>query len=198
VKFNMGCGHRRLPGYVNVDASALGEPDVVFDLEQTPWPWADSVATEIRFIHSLEHMGQDAKVFLAIMSEIYRIAADACEVVIHVPHPRHDHFIGDPTHVRAITHDTLKLFDANLCRTVITRGGANSPLALMLGVDFETVKTDTVLEPAYFARLKAGEITSEEAHELVRTQSNVALELRFVMKVRKPSAKTAAATIETA
>src|SRR3954452_15303504 len=103
MKFNMGCGRRKLEGYVNVDAVAASGADQVWDLEQTPWPWADGCAEEIRFIHSLEHMGADTKVFLAIIQETYRIAAPGCRVVIHVPHPRHDHFLGDPTHVRPVT-----------------------------------------------------------------------------------------------
>jgi hypothetical protein len=70
MKFNMGCGHNRIPGYVNVDAFAACEPDEVFDLEQTPWPWPSGCAEEVLFIHSLEHMGADAKVFLAIIQEI--------------------------------------------------------------------------------------------------------------------------------
>ena len=50
----------------------------------TPWP--DSCANEMRFIQSLEHMGADRKVFLAIMSETWRIAADGCAVQIDFPH----------------------------------------------------------------------------------------------------------------
>src|ERR1700761_187803 len=106
----MGSGLNRKPGYVNVDASAESEPDEVFDLEVTPWPWPDSCAEEVRFNHSLEHMGGDAKVFLAIMKELYRICAHGAIVDIHVPHPRHDYFIGDPTHVRIITTEVLRLF----------------------------------------------------------------------------------------
>jgi len=185
MKFNMGCGHKKLAGYHNVDASALCEPDQVLDLERTPWPWADGCASEIRFVHSLEHMGQTPAGFLSIMSEIYRIAADGCKVVIHVPHPRHDNFIGDPTHVRAITAHTLSHFDKRICEKVIAEGGANTPLALMLDVDFETVSTETALESAYFARLKSGELSADEANELVRTQFNIARELRFVLKARK-------------
>ena len=45
-------------------------------------------------------MGADPKVFLKIMQELHRIGRPGCRVVIHVPHPRHDNFLGDPTHVR--------------------------------------------------------------------------------------------------
>jgi hypothetical protein len=58
MKFNMGCGSRKLAGFVNVDAQALCSPDQVFDLETTPWPWPSDSAEEIVFNHSLEHPHQ--------------------------------------------------------------------------------------------------------------------------------------------
>src|SRR5436190_680539 len=61
MKFNMGCGQRRLEGYVNVDSAKESAADEVWDLERTPWPWADGCAEEIRFIHALEHMGAEIK-----------------------------------------------------------------------------------------------------------------------------------------
>ena len=137
LKFNMGSGQNRRPGYVNVDSAAASQPDEVFDLEVTPWPWADSCADEVRFIHSLEHMGADPKVFLAIMSEVYRICAPNAQVVIHVPHPRHDNFLDDPTHVRPITPAMMSLFDREANETWRATGAANTPLALYTGVDFK-------------------------------------------------------------
>jgi hypothetical protein len=186
MKFNMGCGHRKLDGYVNVDASAECAPDEVFDLERTPWPWPDGRASEIRFIHSLEHMGGDPKVFLAIMQEIYRIGAPGCEVVIHVPHPRHDNFIGDPTHVRAITPQMLELFDRRLNDEIIRLGGSNSPFARYLDVDFEIVRRDVVLDEPYFSQLKSGEIDSATSRRMIATLYNIAREYRISLRVRKP------------
>lgn len=185
MKFNMGCGSRHLPGFVNVDASDLANPDVVFNLETTPWPWPDGCATEVRFIHSLEHMGQSPEVFLRMISELYRICADNCEVVIHVPHPRHDNFISDPTHVRPITHATLALFDKALCERNMAARAANTPLALMIGVDFQVANVETVLDEPYFSDLQAGRLSTDAAVELVKTGFNIARELRFTMLARK-------------
>lgn len=186
MKFNMGCGARKLPGFINVDAVAACSPDEVYDLESTPWPWPSDVADEIHFIHSLEHMGADPKVFLALISELYRVAKDRCAVMIHVPHPRHDDFLSDPTHVRPILRETLLLFDQVACRHGIASGAANTPLGVYLGVDFELIHTDTVLAPAYFAKLKSGEASEEEIQALLKTHLNIAKELRFQLVVHKP------------
>jgi hypothetical protein len=190
MKFNMGCGARKLPGFVNVDAIAACAPDEVFDLETTPWPWPSGVAEEIRFIHSLEHMGGDSKVFLAIMVEIYRIAADGCLVYIHVPHPRHDDFLGDPTHVRPITPQMMALFDREFCDQILAKGAPNTPLAHYLGVDFAKVHAEMVLEEPYFSQLKSGELNRETVEQLIKTQSNVVQEIRLVLRIRKPQPET--------
>jgi hypothetical protein len=190
MKYNMGCGSRKLPGFINVDAVAACSPDQVVDLEVTPWPWPDSCADEIRFIHSLEHMGAEPKVFLAIMSETYRIAADGCTVQIDVPHPRHDNFIGDPTHVRAITPQTLALFDYEVCTKALKLGAANTPLAHYLALDFETVHTDTVIDEPYFAQLRSGAISEADLKGLIRSSFNVVREYRFTLRVRKSARQT--------
>jgi hypothetical protein len=185
MKFNMGCGARKLPGFVNVDATQACSPDEVWDLEETPWPWPDNCAETIHFIHSLEHMGADPKVFLAIMGEVYRVAAPDCTVQINVPHPRHDNFLGDPTHVRPITPQTLALFDRRLCDRAIAANAANTPLAHYLGVDFETIHTDTVIDEPYFSDFKRGELSEAALQGLVRSSFNVVREYRFTLKVRK-------------
>jgi hypothetical protein len=184
LKFNMGCGHNQRPGYVNVDSTPACEPDQVWDLEVTPWPWETGCAQEILFIHSLEHMGGDPKIFLAIMSELYRIAAPDCRVVIHVPHPRHDNFIGDPTHVRPVNRQMLTLFDRQLNDEWKAKGYANTTLAHYTGVDFEIVEYQQVVGEPYRSQLKRGELSSEDVLRLASERLNVIEELRITLRAR--------------
>lgn len=51
---NLGCGTNHLIGYVNVDA--YGSPDVVWDLNMFPYPWADNSVDGIEMWHVLEHI----------------------------------------------------------------------------------------------------------------------------------------------
>lgn len=181
----MGCGHNKLPGYVNVDAVATAAPDEVVDLEVTPWPWPSDCAEEILFNHSLEHMGADPKVFLAIMKETYRIAAPGGSILINVPHPRHDDFIGDPTHVRIVTPSIMRLFSRRLNDQWKASGAANTPLAHYAGVDFELIDSKTILDEPYAAQFTAGEISHEEAAELIRSRLNVVKEFRMKLVALK-------------
>lgn len=186
LKFNMGCGRNRLEGYVNVDSQARAEADEVWDLEVTPWPWPDACATEVRFIHSLEHMGGDPKVFLAIMTELYRIVAPDGRVIVHAPHPRHDHFLDDPTHVRALSPGTFRLFDRALNEAWAERGMSNTPLAVYTGVDFHIVKQQMMVEKPFLDRLRSGDLTEAALAEIVQRQANVCYEHRIELEVRKP------------
>lgn len=186
LKLNMGCGHRKLEGYVNVDAFAECEPDVVWDLDRTPWPWPDGAAEQVLFIHSLEHMGATTATFLAIMKELYRICAPNAEVVIVVPHPRHDDFLNDPTHVRPITVAMLGMFDRALNEHWRARGESNSPLALYTGVDFVREKYTHQLDDAYAGLKARGEITDEELMRLVAERNNVIKQTTVRLRARKP------------
>jgi hypothetical protein len=187
MKFNMGCGHNKLPGWVNVDAFPTATPDVVWDLEQVPWPWPDACAEEIRFTHSLEHMGGDPKVFLAIMQELYRISAPGCTIQIDVPHPHHESFLHDPTHVRAITPNILMLFDKELNDQWKALGASNSPLAHYTGVDFKLTSVIQVPAATYQQQLDAGEIDVETFYSYAAERLNVVAEIRIVMIARKPA-----------
>ena len=185
MKFNMGCGFNKLQGFVNIDKFKECAPDIEMDLEKFPWLIESDQADEVVFNHCLEHLGQETSVFLGIVKELYRIAKPDARVVINVPHPRHDHFLGDPTHVRAINPLVLSLFSkkANLYWKEIN--AANSPLAIYLNVDFEVIETVHVLDPHYQGLLDRKEMTMEELTRYVQERNNVVQEYRFLLRVIK-------------
>lgn len=181
----MGCGMHKLAGYVNVDLFAECNPDVRCDLEVTPWPWNTGSVSEVIFNHCLEHIGADSRVFLGMMKELYRVCEDGAVVKINVPHPRHDNFIGDPTHVRIITPQMLTLFDEQLNKEWTEKGYANSPLALYLGVDFVIDSVNYILESPYSELYQNGEIDDDQLQLSIKEKNNVVSEIKIGLRVRK-------------
>jgi predicted SAM-dependent methyltransferase len=175
MRLNLGCGHNRKPGWVNVDE--YGDPDVRHDLETFPWPWPDESIEAIELVHVLEHLGQAVDVYLKIFQEMYRISKPLCDILIIVPHPRHDNFLDDPTHVRAVTPLGLQLFNQRM-NDYWRRGNySNSPLGQYLGVDFEMV----------------GHLENEakgwQQHAGAKERNfhiNTVVESKFLLKVMKP------------
>lgn len=186
MKLNLGCGHDHKEGYVNVDVSDLGNPDMVVDLEVTPWPWEDGIVDEILIKHTLEHLGQTPEIFLNIMRELWRVCRNDAPVTIIVPHHRHDHFINDPTHVRAITPAGLELFSQKRNREWIDKGQGNSPLGLTLGIDFDVVSANFVPDQPWRGRLERGEMNNEQFAEAARSLNNTVMETQIVLKAVKP------------
>jgi len=182
---NLGCGHRKLDGWMNVDADALCAPDAVVDLERVPWPWPDDSVEEVLLSHVLEHLGATVSGYLAIVKELYRVCRDGARVTIVVPHPRHDSFLGDPTHVRAITPESLALFSQERNREWIARGVANSPLGLSLGVDFSVDNVHYQLDDAWQRRFDAGELITADVHHAMRSYANVVLQMTITLHALK-------------
>lgn len=167
-KLNLGCGHRRLDGYVNVDQADCGA-DVRHDLEDGPWPFVDGFADEVVATHVLEHIHR----FDLFVTEVYRVLAPGGLWRVAVPHPRSEGFLGDPTHVRPITLATLTLLSRKKCAEFRANGWPNTPLAEYWGVDFEVERTEVTLMPGWIGR-SAGLLDYAMLH-----LNNVVDEVRF-------------------
>jgi SAM-dependent methyltransferase len=177
VKLNLGCGQNRLEGYVNTDREPAVAPDVLMDLEEFPWPFDDDSVDVVVANHVLEHVGASADVFIGVMQELYRVCRGGAMVHIAVPHPRHNFFLDDPTHVRPITPQMLQLFSKRNCEQWKALGAANSPLALYAGVDFELREMQVVVADKYK--------NAPNLEEMVERYNNIATEYRMALQVIK-------------
>ena len=185
MKLNMGCGKNKINGYLNIDKHIEWKPDLQVDLEVFPWPFEINEVDQVIFNHSLEHIGSDTSTFLHIIKELYRICKSETKIQINVPHPRHDNFLNDPTHVRAITPQTFELFSKKNNDLWENINASNSPLAKYLDVDFEIIEVNQVLEQEYIDKLNSNKITEEEINKLIKQRNNVVSELRITLKVLK-------------
>ena len=185
VRLNIGCGFNLIQGFLNVDKSPACHPDFVFDAETQPWPWPTSSIEQVLFFHSLEHMAPDSSVFLGIIRELYRVCAPEARVRIVAPHPRHDDFINDPTHVRPITPMLFTLFDREQNLRWIEGHFANTPLAIYLGVDFIIESSEVTLTADYQEKVQRGELSEEVVRTLLLERNNIAKEYDIILRIRK-------------
>ena len=184
-KLNLGSGDKRIPGFLNVDKFDTFKPDIVHDLEKFPYPFLDNEIEEIKLIHVLEHIGQTPDIFINIMKELYRISCDQANIHISVPHPRHDDFLADPTHVRPITTLGLNLFDLDLNKQWQKIGAANTPLAIIHNVNFKIIKNEIILDPKYLKLLDENKITNNELNEIIERYNNVVKQTNYILRVVK-------------
>jgi len=94
-KLSVGCG-RRSPeaGLVRLDCSAEVSPDVVWDLNQHPYPFEPSTFDEIECMDVIEHLGDIVKA----MEGFHRILKPGGVLKITTPHFSCANSFVDPTH----------------------------------------------------------------------------------------------------
>ena len=184
-KLNLGSGDKKIPGFINVDKYNTFNPDVVHDLEIFPYPFYNDEVDEIKLIHVLEHIGQTPNTFIKIIKELYRICCNEAKIHISVPHPRHDDFLADPTHVRPITTLGLSLFDLDLNKKWQKIGAANTPLAMIHNVNFKIIKNEVVLDSKYLKLLEDKKISKNELNETIEKYNNVVKQTNYILKVLK-------------
>ena len=185
IKLNLGSGSKILPGYTNVDKFDTYNPDIVHDLEKFPYPFKDNSVNEILLSHVLEHVGQNPDIFNKIIRELYRICANGTIINIKVPHPRHDDFLSDPTHVRPITVLGLSLYDKELNKKWKKSGNANTPMGIIHNVNFKIKNVTMILDVKYENLLKEGKIRHEDLNEIASKYNNVIKEINILWEVIK-------------
>ena len=135
LKLNLGCGARKLEGYVNVDIQPAESPDVVTDLARDRWPWSDGSVDEVAAEHILEHLYP--REFLHFMRELWRVCKPGAKVKLLLPHPRHDIFLNDPTHVNPVMPASLFGFSREHDAALQKAGITLTPFWKHFGIDFK-------------------------------------------------------------
>lgn len=114
-------GQKDWSDLITLDIERRHNPDVIWDLNEHPWPFVDNLFDEIHAYHVLEHLGRqgDLKSFFADFYEIWRILKPNGKLFAVVPSWADVSALGDPGHARIINEMTLGfLSQANYARDV--------------------------------------------------------------------------------
>lgn len=95
MKINLGCGYRKMPGWVNIDNRAEVKPDMVLD--GLSLPFDESSVDEVCAIDYLEHIPIGKTV--AQIEEIYRVLKPGGVLHHRTPSTDGRGAFQDPTHV---------------------------------------------------------------------------------------------------
>lgn len=101
------------PTITTLDIEPRHKPDIVWDLNDCPWPAYDDTYDEIHAYEVLEHLGQqgDAKAFFAHFGEVYRILKPGGYLAGSVPCWDALWAWGDPSHRRIINEGSFTFLD---------------------------------------------------------------------------------------
>lgn len=182
AKLNLGCGSQKKLDFVNCDLYPESGADIVFDLAKDNWLLLTDCAIYAELHSVIEHISGDLSIFF---KELYRVMRHDAIISIIVPHPRHDWFITDPTHVRAWHPDSFDFLDREKCLDWFFSGDAKSPLALYWGVDFKVENIAlSPSDPLIEDKIKKG-FNTNEFYSILPYLNNIIGDINVTLRVRK-------------
>ncbi len=111
---DLGCGTAKEANAVGVDNVQIAGVDVVHDLLDFPYPFADGSVEEVYLKHVLEHF--ELEDIQRILREVYRILESGGTVHVRLPHAFSVAAWADPTHRRAFTFISAEFLTVNAAK----------------------------------------------------------------------------------
>jgi SAM-dependent methyltransferase len=103
---NLGCGRQRREGWFNIDRAAQVAPDLIWDLDQYPYPLPDSHFSRIYAGDIVEHLESIPR----FMEEAHRVLAPGGLLEITTPHFSCANAYTDPTHRHRLGYFSFDYF----------------------------------------------------------------------------------------
>jgi SAM-dependent methyltransferase len=138
IKLNIGCGRKRLPGFIGVDKFEGPATDVAHDLERFPWPFESGSVDYILMDNVLEHLTDT----IGTMEECHRILRPGGILRVIVPHASSTFAFADPTHRHYFTEETFWYFSRDFDYNYYTTA------------EFEIVRVTHIVEGRGLAKLR--------------------------------------------
>ena len=113
VILNIGCGFNKMDGAINIDGFASCNPDFIWNLNLTPYPWESNSVDAIYAHHVIEHLDN----WWGAFTECARILKIGGTLEIRVP---------DASSDSALTYrDHLRVFNFKSFNGIIKQDGKN-------------------------------------------------------------------------
>jgi SAM-dependent methyltransferase len=104
---DVGCGKAKIdPLAIGIDRHPRSVADIIWDLDDFPWPLEDNSFDRIYMSHIIEHVRDVNRT----MAEIYRVCKPDAEVNIITPHFSSHNSFTDPTHLRHLAARSFEYF----------------------------------------------------------------------------------------
>lgn len=121
-RVNLACGQMKIDGYEGIDAVKTEAADIVHDLMEFPWPYADESIYEFKCDHFVEHIPIQLKDgsfgLIKFMEEVWRCLTMGGTIHITAPYYTSMRAWQDPTHTRAITDVTFNYFNKDMVKAM--------------------------------------------------------------------------------
>jgi len=154
-----------------------------------------TVSTTLSCVTYRGTLGETRDIFLRIFRELYRVCRGGGRITITVPNSRHDDFLIDSTHVRAVATESFAMLSKANCQKWVEERTANTPLALYLDVDFEVIGTRLTLDELWRSRYATGEISHKDLASAIGRYMNVVKETTTILTPIKPGGRQAEALV---
>lgn len=104
---NIGSGNRKVgKNGVNVDITNRTNPDIIWDLNITPWPFKDGEFNFVLGLDIIEHLDKPIKA----IEEIYRVLNEGGCTTLRLPKWDMSQSYDDITHLHWFTENSLDYF----------------------------------------------------------------------------------------
>ena len=102
-RLNLGCGKDYLRNYFNIDNNPTHRPDLLYDLNQIPYPLKSNQFDFVRMKMILEHLDKP----IEVLKEVVRICKNNALIEVTVPHANSYANITDIQHKHSFTENSF-------------------------------------------------------------------------------------------
>lgn len=105
IQINLGCGNKRMVGYIGVDRYPCAAADVIADLSKR-LPFKDDSVSSVWADNLIEHIADLSH----LMAEIHRVCRHDAIITLMTPHFTSASSWRDPTHVHHLSYFSMHHF----------------------------------------------------------------------------------------